>query len=503
MIVFRHHQRRTTLGALRGDKASYECALADHLWREHGADDWRGDGWTATVDDATPVPLPEPEGLRFYALWPEGFGRAARRWRATHSEPCWALGLRTMGSFLLPAIDATRGSSLRPVGPPGERRIAATKRLRGELARWSGRFLIVDEGPGLSGSSFAAAVRLLREVGIAEQRITLLASWRPAGEQLACAYAACGWDQWQVLVADAIPPPADGADDISAGEWRRSFGSDEPVWPQHERRKFLINGGRAVAKFAGAGAYGAATLERARALARAGFGPPTAPGADEAIGEGWLLTERVAAAPARATAAFVESVARYLAWVRAEYALGPACTPSAELRAMAAANVAALTGREWRGDVPGGVPVAVDGRMLAQEWGETGAGFVKFDATDHGDDPFFPGPADIAWDLAGIGIEFGRETGSAIVSRYQRLTGEREGDLSRRVQWHEAAYCAFRAGFCALAARQTSGSDSAKFARRARSYGASLVKVLPGGWDKVNVLGSGKGRLRTTPLELT
>jgi hypothetical protein len=503
MIVFRHHQRWTTLGALRCDRASYECALADHQWRQIEADDWPGEGEIAAVDDSTVVRLPEPEGLRFYALWGEGFGRAARRWRAMHPEPCWGLGLRTMGSLLLPQIELDRASSVRPVGPSGERRIAATARLRRELACWPGRFLVVDEGPGLSGSSLAAAMRLLGETGVATERITLLASWRPAGARLSCEYAARGWDQWQVLVADELPPPADDAEDIGGGEWRRTFGWNVPVWAQHERRKFLTRHGRTVAKFAGMGAYGEATWRRAEALARAGFGPPLAPGAREASRQGWLLAERVAAAPVAVSRAFVEFAARYLAWVRGEFALGPASEPTTELRAMAETNIAELAGGAAAMEPPLGAPVALDGRMLEPEWGASGAEFVKFDATDHGDDPFFPGPADIAWDLAAFVVEFGQEAGSAVLRRYRALTGEREADVRRRVQWHQAAYCAFRAAFCDLAARQTSGGDSAGFARLARFYGANLVNVLPGGCAKVKVLGAGNGRLRTMPLELT
>lgn len=66
--------------------------------------------------------------------------------------------------------------------------------------------------------------------------------------------------------------------DLSAGAWRKLFYNDEndypPSQPQHERRKYLCRTQgreRLWLKFAGLGRYGEQKLERARALAEAGF----------------------------------------------------------------------------------------------------------------------------------------------------------------------------------------------------------------------------------------
>src|SRR5262249_13882356 len=52
-------------------------------------------------------------------------------------------------------------------------------------------------------------------------------------------------------------------------------------------------------------------------------------------------------------------------------------------------------------------PVIVDSRMQPHEWIITGDGkLIKTDSGSHGDDHFYPGPTDIAWDLAGAIVEW-------------------------------------------------------------------------------------------------
>ena len=52
-------------------------------------------------------------------------------------------------------------------------------------------------------------------------------------------------------------------------------------------------------------------------------------------------------------------------------------------------------------------PVIADGRMQPHEWLLSKEGkLLKTDSGSHGDDHFFPGPTDIAWDLAGAIVEW-------------------------------------------------------------------------------------------------
>lgn len=469
MHIFRHAKRRVTLGELarecehaaaEGDgldmllaAARLECGAADVWAAEDGGDGWgeREQALTALSRAAAahllglggrPGPrlaaartaLPaaavatgraEPEGLRYYAAAPEGYVAAARAWREAHArEPAWVIGLRTMGSVMAPVAAAAAGAkrlaTLRPVGEPQQRRIVAQAELEAAMRAWRGAVLVVDEGPGLSGSSFGGAVRWLRRLGIAPERITLLASWNPGAPEaggLSNGYAARHWRRWQVRTAAALAPPDGAAEDLSGGRWRAALGAHrgEPVWGQHERRKYLIEGGRTIAKFAGLGEYGRATLERARRLATAGWGPAVAAGAEAAIAQGWLLYRRqTVSALRRPQRGWCEFAGRYLAWTEMEFALEREAPPTPEMEEMARINVQRLLQADLEGMPPPGPRVRLDGRMAAVEWGaREDGGWVKFDGTDHGDDPFFPGPGDIAWDLAGIGIEFGAAAGAA------------------------------------------------------------------------------------------
>src|SRR5207244_3469305 len=52
-------------------------------------------------------------------------------------------------------------------------------------------------------------------------------------------------------------------------------------------------------------------------------------------------------------------------------------------------------------------PVIADGRMQPHKWLCTADRlWLKLDGTTHGDDHFFPGPCDIAWDIAGAIVEW-------------------------------------------------------------------------------------------------
>src|SRR6185312_3094182 len=258
--------------------------------------------------ETAPLYLGAWEGLRYYALWPAAYAESARDWMAASvgRQPVWVLGLRSMGSILAPVAAAALAedgcevqmSTLRPTGHPFDRRLCPEERLQAAWRRFKGAFLIVDEGPGLSGSSFAGAMGMLRACGVGEERIALLPGWSPdqkRARELLHREAARRWTSWRQFPAPPLAPPPGAVRDLSGGLWRGVLRErDAPAWPEHERRKFLIDcpltgagprvgGGRAIAKFAGFGPYGRATLERARRLAEAGFGPPVVADADAHI----------------------------------------------------------------------------------------------------------------------------------------------------------------------------------------------------------------------------
>ncbi|HXE31392.1 MAG TPA: hypothetical protein VN515_06285, partial [Terriglobales bacterium] len=477
----------SALGALVG--LSAQAAIALLTGQNQGDAAARAAVEAVLPPGPTVVTEPAPEGLRFYGLDPRSYARAAHAWQACHpAHPAWVLGLRTAGSYLAPVVLSAlaaapvphRCATLRPRGDPQARVLALTPSLARALAVWPGAFLVADEGPGLSGSSFACVVECLTSLGVAPDRIALLPSANPDPGNLVYPAAAAGWPRWRKFRAPGLAPPPGwrAAFNLSAGAWRALLPAPPrtPVWGAQERLKFLSRDRRRLLKFAGFGPYGRAALDRARALARAGWAP-----AADSPADGWILYPCIPSRPVRPTAAWCEFAGAYLAWVRSNFPLGPAAPPAPPLIEMLALNVERLLAAPLPPalrEAPAAVPVALDGRMLRQEWGATPAGWVKFDGTDHADDPFFPGPADIAWDLAGLASEFGAAAGAAVLSAYCRRAGEAPSRLARRLRWHRCAYLAFRAAYCRLAAAQTPAPDSTWFTAASNRYRRALATNL-------------------------
>jgi hypothetical protein len=310
------------------DAAALAQGLADADWAARG-----GDGLSPLQDDALALlvalarqlaqpagavgadpavgaalaalarhPLPEtlavrlPEGHAFYAVYPEAYRKAA----AAHpwAAPPFVVGLRSAGTGLAAVVAAATGAArvvtLRPTGHPFRRELRVRPALRARLARHPGPFAVVDEGPGLSGSSFGAVADLLAGLGVAEERVVFLPSHRGGpGPQASAAHRA-RWERAPRAVATLddlvgdeplagwfadLTGPVAAVDDLSGGAWRAAAGLPPEAWPPvHaalERRKFRLRtaAGDWLARFAGLGCAGEARWERARALHAAGFGP--------------------------------------------------------------------------------------------------------------------------------------------------------------------------------------------------------------------------------------
>src|SRR5207244_3998976 len=112
----------------------------------------------ATLQLPPTIRCKTPEGYAFYAVYPQSYFAAARAY--PWSSPPLVLGLRSIGTSLASAVAAATGGralSLRPCGHPFARQIRGGEALNSLIRAHAGPFAIVDEGPGLSGSSFSAA----------------------------------------------------------------------------------------------------------------------------------------------------------------------------------------------------------------------------------------------------------------------------------------------------------------------------------------------------------
>jgi hypothetical protein len=193
-------------------------------------------------------------------------------------------------------------------------------------------------------------------------------------------------------------------------------------------------------------------------------------------------------APQAASPGLLSVCARYLTWVRRHFAQAEAVSHE-PLIEMTRVNVAEVLGDKW-GAILGSVErslaaqrhepaVALDARMLPHEWIATAGGYVKVDGVEHHDDRFFPGPADIAWDVAATLVEFDLDRHRAGFFLEQYTEASKDRSVHERIPAFVVAYLAFRAGYTALAASTLGDSeDGVRFNRAARRYARRLRRAL-------------------------
>jgi hypothetical protein len=274
--------------------------------------------------------------------------------------------------------------------------------------------------------------------------------------------------------------------DVAAGSWRDLTMLDSPtpaVHPHHERRKYVVNrdSTTSLLKFAGYGRYGRTLTARATQAAAEGWSPEPHSGRD-----GWIefpfLRDRFGFD--NRSDGDVSRAAEYLAFIYRTRESSVA-TPPDVLKAMAVANVRAMCG-DQAALATENVPVCaldravvVDGHMRPHEWVRRGRRLQKTDGVEHGDDHFFPGPCDIAWDLAGVIEEWQLDAGAAahLVERYVSVSHDRT--VAQRLPFYQLAYLAFRGGYTALSRDQLHGTaDAARFDAEHARYRHRLESML-------------------------
>ncbi|MDG2570736.1 hypothetical protein P7L87_24600, partial [Vibrio parahaemolyticus] len=151
------------------------CAV-DHSWRsgfQEVALPKEFLGKLLSFDPSWTIHTKQAEGYAFYALYPENYLEAARA--SGLGADTQVIGIRSIGTGLSALVAAAIGApppfTLRPTGHPFRREVKADPGLARKLANQATSFAIVDEGPGLSGSSFGAAADWLDEAGVQRQRI--------------------------------------------------------------------------------------------------------------------------------------------------------------------------------------------------------------------------------------------------------------------------------------------------------------------------------------------
>lgn len=426
------------------------------------------------------VPVPEklivssPEGFAYYGLHPLAYADVLDQLPELPPRVV-VVGIRSIGTTLSAVTAAAlreRGRAaaritVRPAGHPYSRRTefsdSQTELIKRELSRGV-HFWVVDEGPGLSGSSFLSVGEALLQAGASREKILLICSHAPEPERLCAENSAQRWGQFRWMAVPSRPrQPQDAQIWIGGGEWRRFFLRDESSWPaswiSFERQKFLSGEAarQRLYKFLGYGHYGDEIFAREQKVAAAGFGPSIATESD-----GFCSYPLLDGRPMSSTdlsASVLARLAAYCAFRLRECAVSSA--EAGPLQQMAEHNL-----QELRFDIPVKLhvkrPVIVDGRMQPHEWFRTREGqMMKTDSGSHGDDHFFPGPADIAWDLAGAIVEWRMDASQSetFLEMYRHASGD---DARMRIGDYLTAYRVFRCAYCLMAANAMSGSEEAE-----------------------------------------
>ena len=436
------------------------------------------------------VHVAPPEGFAYYALHPLDFADLVRSVR--HKSATVAiLGIRSIGTTISAIVKAAVSAdgrdaeriTVRPSGHPYDRRTtfsAQQKQWIDSMLTRSAEFFVVDEGPGMSGSSFLSVGEALVESGVPRAQIAFLGSRVPDPASLTAPNAAERWTSFSAHYTQStrhLPPGAKHY--VAGGIWRAKVFDSEDEWPaswrQMERLKFLSDDGSRLYRFEGFGRFGEAVHQRALKVAQGGFGPMPL-SREQGFGVYPMIAGRHLTAN-NATPRMLERLADYCAYRAQELTASVTHTP--ELESMLRFN----SQEEFGVELPAHLnslrierPVIADGRMLPYKWISTAGTALKVDAATHGDDHFFPGPTDIAWDLAGVIVEWelGADASAFFLDHYQRASGD---DPRKRLPAYFMAYAIFRTAYCKMAAVASNGTpecdrflrDLGRYRRQAKS----------------------------------
>jgi hypothetical protein len=423
-----------------------------------------------------PLTIKVPEGFAFYALYPEQYVAATRLWLAEHpdAQHVGVVGIRSIGttlSALVSAVLKTEGKqvcrcTVRPSGHPFSREAEIDARDL-DHPEW---VLIVDEGPGLSGSSMTSVAEALVRAGIAAGRLAFfpghgnepgseasesVREWWTKTPRYVVPTEALRWDGHSLLETLAGDPDA-RVEDLSGGRWREFVYADPADWPAvakpFERWKIRVtrrDGSQIFWKFSGLAGplettlgFTASPWIEGEPLRRADFSPELWCQIQAAIAEASGLPLDSSEAKAsrerliemlcwNVHEGFGEEMARRVRRWTEGIDLSPDAKSSGDCR---------MAPHEWRR--------LADGRIV-----KTSRRRGSWDHTVIGRQP-------VSWDVAGAIVEWDID---------EALAGE--------LSFYTAAYAAFQMGMCSLCAAADL-SEKERLEGAANYYRGHLLKSL-------------------------
>ena len=434
-----------------------------------------------------------PEGFAFYGLYPEGYAVAARRWldSVRPAGQVAVIGIRSIGTTLSAVVLATlRGEGIpahrftvRPGGHPYARQVEIAPSLL-HRAEWA---LIVDEGPGQSGSSMASVAEAVHRAGIPRNRIAFLPGHGGEPGAQASEEVRSWWAsvprfvtpteelRWKGRTLEETLAAATGevvtTREVSGGAWRELVFPDPASWPAialpFERRKILMtrtDGTKVIWKFTGLSEPLSSPGER---------------GGGEGQHLGFTSTPWIEGRPLRredATPEILTQIGRHIASVAGpRLATDEADAARKRLEGVLYWNTLESPGPtiELSAPIIDSLPSSGDGRLAPYEWRQTPEGtIVKVPRVASTLDHTIVGPQPIAWDVAGAMVEWGlnEATAAPLLAEVPAIDGE-------ALRFYRLAYAAFRMGTCAMFAGMSDEAEAARLRRDEAFYREAILRL--------------------------
>jgi hypothetical protein len=465
-------------------------AMASHVLVDNGRSLQWVERSLASLELPNRLRLRTPSGFAHDGLDPRRYATLAPALTLRADAPVAVIGVRSIGTSLGAIVSEAlrlRGhqverTTVRPTGHPWARVLRMQPAEAAFVARMLSRdaeFLIVDEGPHASGSTFLAVAEALERAGVPQRSIALCASRVADPARLLAKSASERWPRYRSYAADTWSAGAD--EDLSAGAWRKAdYGQDAAAWPACwtalERIKRRTSDGQWLDKFEGFSPYRDEAFERACVLAHAGYAPPPT-----WLGLGFVRYPWLGGRPARASdldGQTLREIARYCAHRARAFRVNDVETMA--LERMVETNIDGVFGVDVgsRAKLIVERPIVPDARMQPFEWrlGIDGR-LWKTDGHAHGDGALLPGPTDVGWDLAGAIVEWnmGAEERAQFLQDYSTLSGDRP---EARLPGYLLAYCAQRLGETYIGACSSERQERARLRNAHACYRTLIERML-------------------------
>ena len=459
------------------------------------------------------------EGYAHYALYPESYIEAARL--SGLNERTVVIGVRSIGTGLAALVAAPMGTAaaltLRPVGDPFNRRVAIAPALaRAILLDKTADFAIVDEGPGMSGSSLCGIADWLQDQGVAAKRLHFFPGHNgELGPQASAAHRqlwagtqhhhvdlrrllidtphqAHRLETWTSALLGGVDGPMV---EISGGVWRELSNGRQCPWPPCdlalEKPKFIARSGGIpwLVKFVGLGEIGQRKLKTASLLADAGHGAAVA-----GLCHGFLVQRWLEATPLESARIdherLINGIGNYLRFRVSHLVASNGGASLAALFAMAANNIGEALGGAASAHTSSLLgaperfaalrhPVNTDNRLHCWEWLVTSDGsLIKTDALDHSAAHDLVGCQDVAWDIAGASVEFELSpTERAKLANHvwgKAITDEDIAFLNAM----QLCYLGFQLGLWTNALTRSSGEETGRIRGALQRYASAVIMLI-------------------------